>query len=146
MVKVNVPRTGHVKKPNLDNGKLTRIGNRMVKEQKARWEKHINANGQQAKPLNKKYVFIKKKVRNVGRPYRDNNLTGVMLKNFILRKAINGVIRAENTSREARQHARQAQLHEEMIGLSGSDQAALYRDVQTAYGALAKNAWYQVNG
>jgi hypothetical protein len=69
-----------------------------------------------------------------------------MLKNFILRKAINGVIRAENTSREARQHARQAQLHEEMIGLSGSDQAALYRDVQTAYGALAKNAWYQVNG
>ena len=145
-VKVKVKQTGRVKAPRLDNGQLTKIGNLMVKTQKERWAKGLNASGNNAKPLSKKYTFIKKKFRGVNRPLRDNQMTGVLVANFTLRKAIDNVIRAENTSREARAHANRAQGFDEMIGFSGPDQVDLFRSVQAEYGAWAKKAWFQIRG
>ena len=145
-VKVKVKQTGRVKAPRLDNGQLTKIGNLMVKTQKERWAKGVDASGNTAKPLSKKYTFIKKKFRGVNRPLRDNQMTGVLVANFTLRKAIDNVIRAENTSREARAHANRAQGFDEMIGFSGPDQVDLFRSVQAEYGAWAKKAWFQIRG
>ena len=145
-VKVKVKQTGRVKAPRLDNGQLTKIGNLMVKTQKERWAKGLNASGNNAKPLSKKYTFIKKKFRGVNRPLRDNQMTGVLVANFTLRKALDNVIRAENTSREARAHANRALGFDEMIGFSGPDQVDLFRSVQAEYGAWAKKAWFQIRG
>ena len=146
-VKVKVKQTGHIKAPKLDGGRLTRIGNQIVAEQKARWAKHKNAYGNEAKPLSKKYTFIKKKALGLGRPYRDmRGIEGLVIPNFLLRKAIHNEIRAENTSRKARQHARQAQAYDEMIGFSGPEQVSLYRNVNNEYAGLLKTAWVQIHG
>ena len=145
-VKIKVTETGHVKKPKLDGGQLTRIGTQMVLDQKARWAAHKNAMGQEAKPLSKKYVFIKKKIRGGGRVYRDNNLRGALLANFQLRKAINGEIRAEPTSRVGRAHANGAVLYEDMIGFSGPEQTALFKNVQDEYNGMLKSAWVKLRG
>ena len=150
-VKVKVKQTGRVKAPRLDNGQLTKIGNLMVKTQKERWAKGLDASGNTAKPLSVKYAilkgqYLKKEGRGRGRPIRDNNMTGVLVANFTLRKAIDNVIRAENTSREARAHANRAQGFDEMIGFSGPDQVDLFRSVQAEYGAWAKKAWFQIRG
>jgi hypothetical protein len=141
-----VPYTGKLKKPKLDNGSLTRIGAQMVRQQLARWKQHKNANGQEAKPLSKRYTFIKRKALGIrGKPYRDQRgVEGLLIPNFTLRKAIDNQIRAENTTRKARQHARQAQLIEEMIGLSGAEQVGIIRSTQNEYGALVKKAFIQV--
>ena len=143
-VKIKVKQTGRVKQPKLDQGPLTRIGQDMVARQKARWANHLNASGVQAKPLSKKYTFIKKKYTGVARPYRDNVMTGIMRDNFTLRKAIEGDIRAENTTRLARAHANGAVKFEDMIGFSGPEQMAIFRDFQVEYGQWVKRAWVQI--
>lgn len=147
-VRIKVKQTGRVKKPKLDQGKLTLIGTDMVDAQKARWAKHINAYGNTAKPLSKKYTFIKKKALGIrGRPYRDmKGIEGLVIPNFMLRKAINGQIRAENTTRKARQHARQAQHYDEMIGFSGPEQVAILKDVKALYKAYSATAWIKISG
>src|SRR5262245_42865524 len=94
-VSVKVKKTGRVKKPTLDHGQLTTIGQAMVDKQKQRWAQGINAEGMRAKPLAKPYLYRKAKIRRTNRPIRDLHLTGLLLSNFTLRKAINGVIRAE---------------------------------------------------
>ena len=52
-----------------------------------------------------KYFFIKRKLRGVGRPVRDMNLSGQTIANFSLRKAAVGQIRAENSTRITRKRA-----------------------------------------
>jgi len=144
-LKIRVKQTGRVKAPKLDNGPLTKIGLEMVANQKARWAKAVNALGNQAKPLSKRYFFIKRKhFGGKGRPARDMKMTGILLENFQLRKAIDNVIRAENTTRLARQHANQAVSFEDMIGFSGPEQMAAFRAFETEYGQWVKRAWMQI--
>jgi hypothetical protein len=140
-VKIRVTQTGRVKPPNLDNGQLTAIGREMVEAQKLRWSKAINADGNPAKPLSKKYLFMKKKFTGASRPRRDMKMTGQTVANFGLRKAINGVIRAENSTRETRRRAQRASDTEQMIGFSGSDQVTVFRESQTQYGKFLQRAW-----
>ena len=143
-IKVKLKRTGRLRKPTLDYGQLFHIGTHMVEKQKARWAAGLNANDGTAAPLSKRYMFYKAKVRKTNRPKRDMRLSGLLWNNFSLRKAINGVIRAENTTREARDHATSANAKDQMIGFSGSDLKVIYNESQRAYGSLAKNLWYEV--
>ncbi len=145
-IKVKVKQTGRIKPPRLDNGKLTRIGLQLVTAQKKRWSEGINASGNAAKPLSKPYLFIKKNYTHQNRPIRDNKITGVLVENFQLRKAINNVIRAENSTRMARDHANRAQNAEQMIGFAGADQVVLFNASQRAYGEYLKTAWVPLNG
>jgi len=149
-VKVSVKQKGRVRPPRLDGGVLQGIGEVMVERQKERWSKHVNAAGNTAKPLSKRYTFIKKNFLKkqgiiIGAPYRDVKLTGLLIENFQLRKAINGVIRAENTTKKARDHANGMQGQEEMIGFSGPEQMAAFRNFQAFYGQWVKRAWFQLN-
>jgi len=140
-------RTGRVRPPRLDGGQQQALGEEMVKQQKARWATGVNADGQNAKPLSKKYIFQKKKYRNIrGQPIRDNRMTGVLVKNFALRKAINGNIRAENSTREARAHANRAVQYDNMIGFSGKDTVAILKEANDLYGDALKKAWVPING
>jgi hypothetical protein len=117
----------------------------MVAAQKDRWSKAINAEGNAAKPLSKKYFFMKRKAMGGrGRPVRDMKMTGVTVENFQLRKAINGIIRAENTTREARKHATKSQKIEEMIGFAGTDQIGVFKDAQAQYGKWPQKAWIPI--
>ena len=137
-------RGGRIRTPKLDNGTLTEIGNKLVLEQKQRWAKSIDSSGQTAKKLSVKYFFEKRGFMGGGSPKRDNKMTGLMVQNFALRKAIDGVIRAENTSRAGRQHARQSQGFEEMIGFAGSDVVAAMEASKKAYGQWMTKAWIPV--
>ena len=144
-VQIRVKQTGRVRKPNLDNGDMTAIGQEMVAAQKARWAAGVNADGAKARPLSRRYTYIKAKVRRTNRPIRDMHLSGILLNNFTLRKAINNVIRAEPTSRVARdQHAKPANKIEQMIGFSGSDIKASYDEIAKRYGDLARRMWIPV--
>jgi hypothetical protein len=55
-------------------------------------------------------------------------------------------IRAENTSREGRRHARQAQRFEEMIGIAPSDRDAIFAATYRAYTAYLTRAWRPTRG
>ena len=144
-VKIKVKQTGRIKQPKLDMGPLTKIGLEMVDAQKKRWSQATNAQGAKAKPLSKKYFFMKRKhFGGKGRPVRDMVMTGILRDNFMLRKAINNNIRAENTTRLARQHANQAVQYEDMIGFSGPEQMAVFRNFEAAYGNYVKRAWVQI--
>jgi hypothetical protein len=57
---------------------------------------------------------------------------------------VQGVIRAENTSRETRRRAQRAQKAEEMIGFAGSDQILVFREAQKQYGTWLKKAWVPI--
>jgi hypothetical protein len=146
---VKVKRSGRVRKPNLDNGGLTRIGKDMVVQQLARWAAGFNANGNSAKPLAKKSFFVKQAYfrKGINRPViRDNNMTGSLVNNFSLRKAIAGTIRAEPTQRSTRAHANRSQYYEEMIGFSGPEQVRIFKNAQDEYGDIFTKAWVPVNG
>jgi hypothetical protein len=143
--KVSVPRTGRVRAPNLDNGQLTRIGKKMVLAQLTRWTSGVNAYGQPAKPLSKKYLFIKKKLTGVSRPRRDNKLTGVLSSNYSLRRANEGIIRADATSRAAREHASRAEKHDSMIGFGPSDQVVVFDAAKVEFGKYLQRAWVPVS-
>lgn len=146
MVKITVPKSGRIKTPKLDHGQLTEIGEVMVAEQKERWAQGLDASGARAPKLSRGYMFRKARIRRTNRPIRDMELTGLTKDNFKLRKAIGGVIRAENSSREGRKRARQAQKAAEMIGFAGSDQVAVFKAAQKQYGRYAKTAWVPVIG
>jgi hypothetical protein len=135
-------KLGRIRPPQLDNGALTFIGNTMVAAQKERWKKSINASGQASKKLSVKYFFQKRAFQGGrGTPKRDNKLTGAMLDNFTLRKAMKGMIRAENTSRLGRLHATRSQQAEEMIGFAGTDVITTVRAAEAQYGEWVKKAW-----
>ena len=109
-------KSGRVRGPNLSDPQLKIIGDAMVAAQKDRWAKGVDAAGQPAKKLSVKYSIIKQAFLHK-RPIRDNNMTGVLVANFTLRKAADGVIRAENTTKLARAHARRSNSYDQMLSL-----------------------------
>lgn len=144
-VAISVIKTGKFRKPVLDNAQLTAIGTGMVAKQKARWAAALNADDQKAKPLSKPYLYKKARIRKTNRPVRDLHLTGLLLENFRLRKAIDGIIRAEPTSRAGRQHATSATRDDQMIGFSLSDAKQVYDETERQYGRLAEKMWFQID-
>lgn len=142
--KVAVDQSGQFVPPTLTSSQLREIGMAMVAKQKDRWSKGINARDQAAKPLAP--VTAKGKMTYRGKAIRDMVMTGLMAENFTLRKASGDEIRAENTSREARMHARKAQAFEKMIGLSPSDRDVVFGMAYRAYGVYLKGAWKPTNG
>lgn len=133
-------KSGRVRGPNLSDPALKVIGNAMVAAQKDRWAKGIDAAGQPATKLSVRYAIIKQAVLHE-RPIRNNRMTGLLVENFTLRKAANGVIRAENTTRLARQHAMRANGYDQMIGFALTDFKVVIDGAQAQYGEYAKTAW-----
>jgi hypothetical protein len=143
---VKVKKTGRLRTPQLDQGQLTFMGNAIVVAQKQRWAAGINAEGNVAKPLSKRYAFYKSKVTGQTHPKRDMRLFGTAIENFQLRKAVHGTIRAENTTRQARRHAAQAQRADQMIGFAGSDQIKVFGMAQGMYSGYCRRAWVPIDG
>jgi hypothetical protein len=142
--KVSVPQSGSLRTPQLTEGQMRGLGEMMVDTQKERWSRGINAAGQSAKPLHR--VTAKGKRTFGKQPIRDMNMTGLVRRNFTLRKATPTEIRAENTSREGRRHARQAQWFEPMIGLAPQDEVAIVAHAYRAYGLYIQRAWRPSRG
>jgi hypothetical protein len=141
---VKVKKTGRMKGPDLSDPALKQIGDEMLKAQFRRWDDGLNANGSQAKKLSFKYFKEKQKYTGQTSPIRDMKMTGETIKNFTLRRASQGQIRAENTSRVCRGKAQRAQKAEEMIGFAGSDQIAVFRATQLQYGIHLQKAWIPI--
>jgi hypothetical protein len=139
-VQIQVVQTGRIRGPNLADPQLKAIGEKMVAEQKARWGRHFNASGQPALKLSVRYAILKQQYTHK-RPYRDMAMTGATLANFTLRKAANGVIRAENTTRLERQKAMRANSYDQMIGFAVSDSEVVFAESQAQFGQWLNQAW-----
>jgi hypothetical protein len=144
-VQITVVQTGRIRGPNLIDPQLKAIGEKMVAEQKARWGKHVNAAGQPALKLSTRYAIIKQAFLHK-RPYRDMSLTGRTIANFTLRKAANGVIRAENTTRLERSKAVRANGYDQMIGFAVSDAQVVFDETQMQFGQWVNTAWIPLQG
>lgn len=142
-IKVEVKKTGRVRGPNLSDPQLAVIGAKMVAEQKARWARAVDATGQPAIKLSVRYAIIKQAVLHK-RPKRDMSMTGATVKNFTLRKAANGVIRAENTTRLERAKALRANSYDQMIGFAVTDAKVVFDETKAQYGDYAKTAWIPI--
>lgn len=140
-VKYKVKRTGRVRVPKLNDPQLKAIGEEMVIAQKERWRDAINANGTPAKKLSVKYFMEKRKYHGGGTPVRDMNMTGRTIANFSLRRASEGQIRAENTTRAERAKAMRAQGYDEMIGFAIQDAQIVFDETKRQYGNYVKTAW-----
>jgi hypothetical protein len=134
-----------VRAPNLSDPQLKAIGDAMVAEQKARWARSVDAAGQTAKKLSRKYTIIKQAVLHK-RPVRDMSMTGATVKNFQLRKAALGSIRAENTTRLERSKARRANGYDQMIGFALTDTKVVFDGAQAEYGKYVNKAWVPLDG
>jgi hypothetical protein len=146
-LKVSIKRSGRIRPPKLlIDPELTRIGRLMVANQKARWAAGINANGITAKQLNRRYFFVKKAFRKIADPKRDNEMTGDLKSNFTLRRASNGVIRAQPTARLPRQKAMRAEQYDEMIGFSPPEQVLISYEFIRLVLKYANVAWQPFNG
>lgn len=132
---------GRINAPKLDNGPMTKIGNDMVAAQKKRWAFGVNSDGAAAKPLAVSYIIQKAKFTGNSHPIRDMKMTGRTVENFQLRKAMDGTIRAENTTRLERAKATRAQQAEDMIGFAPSDQIAVFRSADAEYDRWLQKAW-----
>jgi hypothetical protein len=144
-MKITVKRTGRVRLPNLSDPQLKNIGDKMVLAQKLRWGKGMNAGGQIAKKLSVRYAIIKQAVLHK-RPERDMVLTGRTIKNFQLRKAADGRIRAENTTRYEREKALGCNSYDQMIGFSLFDLKVVLDEAKAEYGEYVKTAWIPLEG
>lgn len=144
-VKMTVPQTGRMRGPNLSDPQLKAIGDKMVAEQKARWAKAVDADGQPAKPLGVRYAIIKQSFTHK-RPVRDMKVTGATVANFTLRKAADGKIRAENTTRLERAKALRCQGYDQMIGFAISDAKVVFAEAQAQYGQYVNTAWIPIGG
>jgi hypothetical protein len=133
-----------MKGPDLSDPALKAIGDDMLKAQFRRWDDGLNASGNQAKKLSFKYFKEKQKYTGQVSPIRDMHMTGETIKNFALRRASRGQIRAENSTRVTRAKATRAQKAEEMIGFAGSDQLAVFRSTQLQYGIHLQKAWIPI--
>ncbi len=111
----------------------------MVTAQKTRWASAVNTRDAPAKPLSR--VGGKAKVSYGQKPVRNMRMTGLMRENFTLRRADSMMIRAENTSRLARLHARRAQGFESMIGFAPSDEKTVTELAHREYGLYLQRAW-----
>jgi hypothetical protein len=147
-ISVKVTRSGKILPARLDNGGLTRIGDSMVELQLKRWSLGLNAEGNAGKPLRPKPFAIKreylKKKGDRRAVIRDNNMTGALRNSFSLRKAINGTIRAEPTTRNGRSHANRAQGYDQMIGFAGYEQVNIYEKSFEEYGKVFTKAWVPI--
>lgn len=141
---IKVKKTGRMKGPDLSDPALKAIGDQMLTAQFKRWDDAINANGTAAKKLSFKYFKEKQKYTGQASPIRDMHMTGELIKNFSLRRASGGQIRAENTSRVCRGKAQRAQKAEEMIGFATSDQLAVFNATQLQYGIHLQTAWIPI--
>jgi len=144
-VQYKVKGTGRVRGPNLSDPQLKRIGTLMVAEQKQRWANGVNADGQAAKKLSVMYAIQKQQYLH-RRPFRDMSLTGRTVLNFQLRKAADGIIRAENTRVYERQKARSCQGYDQMIGFAVTDSRAVLDEAKREYGNYVKTAWIPLGG
>jgi hypothetical protein len=144
--KINVDQTGQIAAPVLNPAQLRGIGEEMVRSQKARWSRGVNIYDHNALPLARVTAKGKATYRGMGSPKRDMVMTGLTSDNFTLRKATMQEIRAENTSREGRRRARQAQSFEPMIGLAPSDQDNIFAAAYRAYGVYLQRAWRPTRG
>jgi len=142
---MKVTRTGRVRPPNLPDLQLKAIGDKMVAEQKARWAKVIDANGQPAKKLTVRYAIIKQAVLHK-KAVRDMVFTGRTVKNFILRKAAEGKIRAENTTRLERTKALKANQAHQMIGFAMTDAKVVFDGAKVEFGHYVNRAWIPLDG
>lgn len=142
---VTVKRTGRIQAPNLPDPQLKAIGDVMVAAQKLRWGKAMNADGQIAKKLSVRYAIIKQAILHK-RPERDMILTGKTIKNFQLRKASLGKIRAENTTRYEREKAAGCNKYDQMIGFSLFDAKQIFAQTQTEFGQWVNKAWIPLDG
>jgi hypothetical protein len=142
---MRVKKTGRVRGPNLSDPQLRAIGDKMVAEQKARWARSMNAAGVPAKKLSVHYAIIKQKYLHK-RPTRDMVMTGKTLANFSLRKAAEGRIRAENTTRLERAKALRANKYEQMIGIALTDLKVVTDESQAQYGNYVQKAWLPLEG
>jgi hypothetical protein len=124
---------------------LKAIGEKMVAEQKARWAKSVDAAGQPALKLSVRYAIIKQAVLHK-RPKRDMSMTGQTIKNFTLRKAADGKIRAENTTRLERAKAGRANAYDQMIGFANSDAQVVFDEAKAQYGQYLNTAWIPIQG
>ena len=138
-----VKKNGRLRGPNLSDPQLKAIGDKMVAEQKARWAKSYNAQGLPAAKLSVRYAIIKQAVLHK-RPKRDMVMTGRLLANFTLRRAAEGRIRAENTTRIARDHARRANSYDQMIGFALTDFKVVTDAAQAEYQNYVRTAWIPV--
>lgn len=137
---MTVKRTGRVRPPNLPDAQLKAIGDQMVLAQKLRWKNGMNAGGQIAKKLSVRYAIIKQAVLHK-RPERDMTLTGKTVKNFQLRKAADGKIRAENTTRYERSKALGCNSYDQMIGFSVFDTKVVFDAAKAEFGQWVNRAW-----
>lgn len=142
---IKVKRTGRVRPPTLDDPQLKAIGDKMVAEQKARWARATDAAGQSAQKLSVRYAIIKQAILHK-KAVRDMSMTGATVKNFQLRKASNGTIRAENTTRLERSKARRANGYEQMIGFALTDAKIVFDASQTEFGTYVNRAWIPLDG
>ena len=142
-VNIKVQQSGRVRGPNLSDPQLKKIGDAMVAEQKARWARAVDASGQPAKKLSVKYAIIKQAALHK-RPVRDMHMTGQTIKNFTLRKAAGGRIRAENTTRLERAKALRANSYDQMIGFAVTDAKVVFAEAQVQYGQYVNTAWIPV--
>lgn len=142
---ITVTRTGRIRPPNLPDLQLKAIGLQMVLDQKARWAAGVNADGIPAKKLSVRYAIIKQAVLHK-RPKRDMTMTGRTVANFQLRKAANGIIRAENTTKLERQKCQTVQLYDQMIGFSLSDAKNVFQDIEKEFGKYVGTAWIPLDG
>jgi len=145
-LKVSIKRSGRLRPPKLTDAELTRIGRIVVANQKARWAAGINANGITAKPLNRRYFFVKRAFRKIADPIRDNEMTGDLKGNFQLRRAGNWVIRAQPTARLPRQKAMRAEQYEEMIGFSPAEQVIVAYEFSQVIMRYANQMWQPSSG
>ena len=143
-VKITV-KSGRVRGPNLSDPQLKAIGLAMVAEQKARWAKSVDADGQPAKKLSVKYA-IEKQAYLHERPTRDMRMTGQTIANFSLRKAADGKIRAENSTRLERAKALRSNSYDQMIGLALTDTKVIFEETNAQYGEYARKAWIPLGG
>ena len=142
--RIAVTESGYLTAPVLSPEQLRYIGDGMVAAQKNRWLHGVNAQDAPAKPL--RPVTAKGKVTYGAQPIRNMLMTGLMMGNFRLTRASGQVIRAENTSRNARMHARKAQSFETMIGFAPSDENTIFRLAYQAYGIYLERAWRRTRG
>jgi hypothetical protein len=146
-IKIKVQKTIRLRLAKLDHAELTAIGRTMVDNQRKRWARGVSADNQ-AIPLKPRYARMKKAVLKkkgrAGTPLRDMSLFGVFGKSFRLRLAENNKIRAEATTRQAREHARRANRIVQMIGFSGPEFDSICNLAQKKYGAAFKRAVIRV--
>lgn len=138
---MKVVQTGQLKALKLNAAQYRQLGNAMLDANKKRIRRGINAAGNPAKPLSKKYQRIKKKKRGVTRAIRDMWLTGLTMNSYQIVRAHSGVIRAEPRTAEGRKRAWAAQRLEPMFGFTPAEEKAVQKEARAMFGRNTRVLW-----